>query len=94
MPGEEMTPEEQESQVEANGEQGVCIEIHCKPDGTFEVLSEPLEGQEEMGESGDQANSFGEALKMAMQLYKDWSAGGEEAQMSAGFSSVRGGAGE
>ena len=56
--------------------QGFTIEISCLPDGTFQVSSEPLqeEAQEETGapgsEAGQTVKSFGEALKIALQLFQ------------------------
>lgn len=67
---------EAQADAAAGGEQGFCIEISCLPDGTFQVSSEPLEQEaaEETGaagsETGQTAKSFGEALKLALQLYQ------------------------
>jgi hypothetical protein len=80
---------------------GFCIEILCKPDGTFSVSVESAqeEAQEENAsdgaeageESGQPASSIQEALKIARQLFE---AGGAQdngdSDFAAGYGSTGG----
>ena len=78
------------AETPGENKQGFVIEISCLPDGSFEVSSSPLEeeAQEEGGdpgsEAGKPAKSFGEALKIALQLYQN-DGEDEDAQMAAGY---------
>lgn len=71
---------------------GVCIEIKCMPDGSCMVSEKPIEAEkpmepgEEMEPSGKMAQSFGEALKMALDIYKNSNANTGDEQMNAGYS--------
>jgi len=79
-----------EEQGEPSGG-GVCIEILCYPDGSYEVSSEPL--QQEMDEhkqagnaepAGQKAATAGEALKLVLaEMRKVTPAGGD--QFEAGY---------
>lgn len=85
--------EEEATDVESSGQAGICVEIHCNPDGSYGVVVEPLSGEEEQSEEVQPAGSLGEALKMVMAAVKDWqgeSESGADDQMAAGFKGVRG----
>jgi len=53
----------------AQVDQGYCIKIAALPDGTFSVSSKPLEEPEEPG--GKTVRSIGEALKAALDIFKN-----------------------
>lgn len=65
------------------GAGGTVIEILCKPDGSYEVSSEPAEAEMGEGEGGEpkgqKAATAGEALKLVLGLMKQAapSAGGD-----------------
>ena len=92
-----MMSDMQEAPAEAEPtNQGYTIEISVLPDGTFSVSSESIETEavEETGEPGSevgqQAKSFGEALKIALDIYKaDGNLGNAQADFMAGFTEKR-----
>lgn len=95
QPGTEMESPEGDSMPAEGQRSGVCVEIYAYDDGSFEVSSGPIEAEsdgDEMGEEKQPAGSVGEALKIALGLLKGSAGGGAEADMAAGFNSVRGSA--
>jgi len=80
---------DQMMQVEQEQEKpGLRICIDCYADGTFEVSGAPVpEDGEESSGMEQQATSFGNALKIALALYKEQSPGANTAQQQfeAGF---------
>src|ERR1035437_7131122 len=98
MPDEQMAAQGDDQSDSENAQQsgGIVIEIKCLPSGQFTVSSEPMqeEAQEEnsedgSGDEGEQSvNSFGEALKQAMVIYREEMGGASTAQtqFQSGFS--------
>jgi hypothetical protein len=90
MPGDE--PEMTDAPAEEASEpQGYCIEICVMADGSIKVAGpSDLDGDEQ---DGQDAGSIGEALKLALTIYKGASGGagptGADDQMAAGFNAVR-----
>lgn len=61
----------------------ICIRV---TDAGISVYQEPIEAMDEEGEpQGQPANGIGEALKLALQMYQQSSAGTSEDQVQAGF---------
>ena len=76
----------QEMPGAAAGEQQgfeVCIRVY--PDQRISVSSEPLEA-DDMGEgAGQEVESIGEAMKLAMQMYQEGGATTADDDFAAGF---------
>lgn len=101
-PQDMQEPMEQEAQDSGGYE--ICIQ--CWPDGKIQVTKEPLDMQEESGESaGQECQSIDEALEIAKTMYSEegheeampaeemTTEGNEDADPNAfasGFGSVRG----
>ena len=75
--------------------EGMCIKICVYPDGQLAVSKEPLP-QKEMGEGMEgtenpneqMVEGIGEALKVALGLYKNAVAGTAKEQLQAGYDSL------
>lgn len=87
-PADQPTPDDA---AESGGTPGFTICISCLPDGTFNVSTEPLEDEaNEDNADGDEADkgkpakSFGEALKMALEAYKN-DGQDADAQLESGY---------
>ncbi len=69
---------------------GFVIEIYVMPDGTMSVMSKPLaeeiEAEGEEAGKGQPAKSFGEALKLALQLYQAGGSTGDD-EFAEGYGS-------
>lgn len=70
--------------TEAPAVAGFVICIACKPDGTFNVSSEPMEAEEKGEGVGKPVSSIGEALKEAINIYQNQGTTGE-GEFQAGF---------
>lgn len=81
--------EDQLAGSEVQPSQGMCIEIACLPDGTFNVSMEPLQqemGEEQPGEgAGTPASDIKEALTAALELYKQMGSAQGDDDFAQGF---------
>ena len=76
-------PQEMPTTAAAGEQQGFEICIRVRADGGVSVSSEPLEA-DDMG-AGQEVESIGEAMKLAMQMYQEGGATTADDDFAAGF---------